>query len=150
MSGSYVNITEEEMDEFLSERGFIEISLPKTYEKVYGKLVIEENPMVTLRVYTSIEKRQATPSSRPVGSDAIRLVLVTKLPNGNIKPIGQSQRVYRIATWKNNLQKKMDTWNEFFGPPCPVCNHHTVSKEGRYGVFWGCVQYPKCSGTTKD
>lgn len=32
---------------------------------------------------------------------------------------------------------------------CPVCNSDLVEKEGRYGLFIGCTNYPKCKYTHK-
>jgi ssDNA-binding Zn-finger/Zn-ribbon topoisomerase 1 len=32
-------------------------------------------------------------------------------------------------------------------PPCPTCAMPTVKKDGAYGEFWSCTQYPKCKGT---
>lgn len=147
MASSYVNISEDEMHEFMTERGFVELNLKGVNEKVYGKLVVTEDPKVTLRVYTSIEKGSG---GRPCGTDAIRLLLFTRLQDGEIKKIGETKTVYRIQTWRNNLQKKMEMWNEYFGPPCPQCRNHTVQREGRFGKFWGCVTYPHCTSTAKD
>lgn len=33
------------------------------------------------------------------------------------------------------------------GPPCPECGGPTKLRNGRYGPFYGCVDYPKCKGT---
>lgn len=30
---------------------------------------------------------------------------------------------------------------------CPKCDGPMVSRKSRYGVFWGCKDYPKCDGT---
>lgn len=30
---------------------------------------------------------------------------------------------------------------------CPECNSEMKSRTGKYGVFWGCVNYPNCTGT---
>lgn len=30
---------------------------------------------------------------------------------------------------------------------CPECDGPMVSRSGKYGIFWGCKSYPKCSGT---
>lgn len=145
--GTYTKITEQEMDDFLTEHGFVEIHLDGVHEKVYGKIVLHGKPRVTLRVYTTIDKGSG---GRPCGADAIRITLVTKLPDGTIKPIGKSQKTYRIETWRDNLLKKINSWNEYFGPPCPKCNHHTVQRTGKWGPFWGCVRYPDCKGLAKE
>jgi len=30
---------------------------------------------------------------------------------------------------------------------CPDCGSEMVSRKGQYGIFWGCVKYPRCKGT---
>ena len=30
---------------------------------------------------------------------------------------------------------------------CPECDGRMVSRKSSYGVFWGCANYPKCTGT---
>jgi ssDNA-binding Zn-finger/Zn-ribbon topoisomerase 1 len=30
---------------------------------------------------------------------------------------------------------------------CPECGGPMVSRNGKYGVFWGCKKYPDCAGT---
>ena len=32
---------------------------------------------------------------------------------------------------------------------CPRCGGHLVEREGRYGPFYGCENYPKCKFTKK-
>ncbi|ECT1020603.1 TPA: DNA topoisomerase III [Salmonella enterica] len=32
------------------------------------------------------------------------------------------------------------------GPPCPACGGRTVQRQGKNGVFFGCVNYPACRG----
>ena len=42
---------------------------------------------------------------------------------------------------------------EFYNPrpygegPCPECGSETVLREGKYGKFYGCIDFPKCRGT---
>ena len=33
------------------------------------------------------------------------------------------------------------------GPPCPECGGPTKLRNGRYGPFYGCTDYPNCMGT---
>ena len=30
---------------------------------------------------------------------------------------------------------------------CPECNGKMVSRTGKFGVFWGCINFPNCKGT---
>ena len=32
------------------------------------------------------------------------------------------------------------------GAPCPDCGRDTLKRQSRYGAFYGCSHYPKCSG----
>lgn len=32
-------------------------------------------------------------------------------------------------------------------PPCPICGEETVLREGKYGQFFGCFNFPLCRGT---
>ena len=34
-------------------------------------------------------------------------------------------------------------------PDCPDCGHPMVTRESKYGKFWGCRQFPVCRGTRK-
>lgn len=37
------------------------------------------------------------------------------------------------------------------GPPCPCCQKASLRRrEGRYGAFWGCGGYPKCTALCDD
>lgn len=135
-----VEVSRQDMDSFLTAQGFVEMQVAGVKERVYGKVVSQ---MVTgplcLRVYTSIEGE----SSRPLGEDAIRTVLVTRV-DGAVKVIGADRRVHRVEGWRENLQKRLDTWSEQLGPKCPKCGAVTVRKQSRRGPFWGCCKYPVC------
>lgn len=30
---------------------------------------------------------------------------------------------------------------------CPYCKGTMIARKSLYGHFWGCAQYPKCTGT---
>jgi ssDNA-binding Zn-finger/Zn-ribbon topoisomerase 1 len=30
---------------------------------------------------------------------------------------------------------------------CPKCGKRMVPRRSKHGTFWGCVDYPKCTGT---
>lgn len=131
-----VEISRRDMHEFLAAQGFQEIQVAGTKERVYSKFV---DTGLCLRVYTSVEGE----SSRGVGEDAIRTVLVTKV-NGAVKIVGGDKRVHRVEGWRANLQNRLDRWREQLGPACPKCRAATVRKRSRRGPFWGCCRYPDC------
>jgi hypothetical protein len=98
----FYNITADEMDTFLRNRGFTPISLPNVKEKVYGKIIYKG---VCVRVYTGI----VGDDSRSCGSDAIRVVAVTRWRDGTIRPVSDAQsKVYRLENWKENLRIRID------------------------------------------
>ncbi len=49
-------------------------------------------------------------------------------------------------------EARRSLWNQIdeAHPLCPKCKSIMTEREGRYGKFWGCPQYPKCDGTRKD
>ncbi len=131
-----VEISRRDMHEVLAAQGFQEIQIPGTRERVYSKFV---DKGLCLRVYTSVEGE----SSRGVGEDAIRTVLVTKV-GGAVKIVGGDKRVHRVEGWRKNLQDRLDRWREQLGPACPKCQAATVRRRSRRGPFWGCCRYPDC------
>lgn len=136
-----VTISRDEMHDFLTRRGFIPLTIEGTKELVYGRLVARN---LSLRVYTSI----VGDTSRSVGADAIRTVLVTRVngrgPDSKIQFVGGDRRVHRVEGWRNNLQDRLDRWQEQLGPTCPKCGQMTVCRRSNRGEFWGCSGYPKC------
>jgi len=146
---NFVSITRGEMAGFLRERNFQPVVLKGVKEIVYGRVVRKDT---TLRVYTSIVGEVC----RDVGGDAIRVVPVFRLRDENgiilkdkdgqpiIKPIGSSKRVHRVENWRANLDNRLKKWYTMLGPECPRCQSPTVEREGEFGWFHGCVQYPKC------
>lgn len=140
----YCKIKEREMDRFLSRRGFQEIQLSLSKEKVYARFYRSESGRpFSLRVYTSIEDGEA----RDCGNDAIRVAIFTKDDEGEIVPVGKRKRVNRIKTWKKNLSNRLNTWQDLLGPNCPKGHGPMIERKGKYGKFWGCNQYPKCRCT---
>ena len=138
-----VQITRDEMVDFLSAKGFSEIKLPRTREMVMAKVVDNtKGREICLRIYTSIDGNK----SRITGSDAIRSVLVTKV-DGDVKVIGSDRRVHRVEGWRHNLSNRIDNWRQQLGPACPSCGRATITKHSKRGPFWGCSAFPVCRGS---
>lgn len=145
-----IQISQAEMDEFLTSRGFTLVQLEGVLELVYGKIVA---PGLCLRVYSTIDVRGG--GSRDVGADAIRTVLFSRFydtSNGQepvtvVRPVGQDKRVHRVEGWKKNLQDRLDNWQAQLGPVCPKCGRHTVKRKSKISgkpAFWGCSAFPVC------
>lgn len=73
-------------------------------------------------------------------------------------PYGPYFYCERECGWKVALKKSGRTARsekperqrqEKSGPPCPECGGTTRVRDGRYGRFYGCTQYPECKGTIK-
>ena len=99
----YTKINKDEMFDFLTSQGFSEINLPNCNESVFGRRIDCNGVPLTMRVYTSIVGE----SSRGLGEDAIRVQVFAKVGD-RIISVGGSKRVNRIATWKKNLQSRID------------------------------------------
>lgn len=46
-----------------------------------------------------------------------------------------------------NRKTKVKTSSTSRSPTCPRCSNQMVTRNGRYGMFWGCTNYPRCKGT---
>lgn len=123
-----VVITRDQMEALLIPQGFQAISLPRTVELVYAKIVRNvDNQAYSLRVYTSINPDGI---SRAVGADAIRVNTWVKIKDQqqveHILEVGGSKRVHRVEGWRNNLQDRIDHWVDCIGPRCPKCGQIMV------------------------
>lgn len=140
---TFYEITESEMDELLEPKGFEEVVIRGTKEKVYD-FEHPKHPGFGIRVYSSIKDGTA----RGCGKDAIRCVYWSFEYD---KPMGKTRRVNRIETWKKNLLKRLrlmaGTICEFKKHECPQCGAPLVRRKSKYGPFYGCLTYPKCKKT---
>lgn len=106
---------------------------------------ITSDDNVSILIWSSIDRRSG--ESREKGSDAIRTVLHLD----GYGPIGGRKRTHRIGTWRKNLKKKIVSLaeeTEDFVNKCPECDTgYLVEREGQYGNFLGCTNYPNCDHT---
>jgi hypothetical protein len=145
---TFVSVPLEEMAAVLTREGFQEITLEGCKEVVYGKRVhVNGKPMpMSLRVYTGIQK--TTGISRDVGKDAIRVCLVMKLPDGQVRGLGSDRRVHRVQGWKANLADRLARWEDALPEKfCPKCGLPMAVRKGKNGKFLGCVGFPACRST---
>lgn len=144
----YTPITQEEMEEFI--HGFIwdfhyDHKSPSR-EIVYRTNAAAPNrDSISLKVFTTIDER--TGVSRGKGADAIRTVLWDdKLGH----PVGGKTKTLRIETWRKNLKDKIvkliDESEDIIND-CPECGDYLVVRDGKYGKFLGCRNYPDCYHT---
>lgn len=144
----FVQFDKEEFEEFLSQRGrnWVLNERQNAVEYVYDYPdYAPKLDNVVLRIYSTVDKR--TNISRGKGNDAIRLVAVVK-PTGS--PVTGEKKTLRIKTWKKNLREKieamLDNKDELI-TICDECGGVMLPKEGKYGEFLGCYNYPECNNT---
>lgn len=143
----YVQPSRDEFEEFLAgtELNWRTVQTDSG-EIVYEATLKNHSPMLTLRLFSTIQKGKDT--ARDKGKDAIRTVI---WHNGMKRPIGGRTKTLRIKTWKKNLQEKIESlkeeWEEYV-KNCPECHDgFMVTREGEYGEFLGCTSYPDCDNT---
>lgn len=146
----YAQPDKQDMEEFL-ETTSVDWQLEedaRSNEHVYeSHNAVPNNTGIVLRLYSTIDER--TDKARSKGSDAIRLVIWDK----NIgKPLAGKTKTLRIKTWRKNLAKKIEKlvseWRDILNE-CPACGDYMVLREGQYGKFYGCRNYPTCEETVE-
>lgn len=113
-----------------------------TYES--GDFLSDSTDRV-VRIFSTIEER--TGRARSKGSDAIRTVI---WDNNLNRPVGGRTKTLRIKTWRNNLREKLDSIEQEtqqYIERCEECNSLMVIRDGKYGEFYGCSEYPDCTFT---
>lgn len=152
MPAQYTLISLDEMDAFLTDRGFRVLPIPETSEVVYAKRA-RSRPPITIRVYTSITEDGA---ARAVGQDAIRVCVIGAVPaeygaGFRTKGILKARRVHRVQGWRKNLDGRIRDAIEAVDKmeTCPACGHALVPRKARKTgqPFHGCSAYPSCTYT---
>lgn len=83
-------------------------------------------------------KSHVTPS---ISSDNVQQI-ITKLSTTNNSTAGVRKQHIR------QVQSIQQHWNwSIANKQCPKCGGELVEREGKYGKFWGCSNYPKCRFT---
>jgi hypothetical protein len=132
---AFVNISEADMVEYLTKRGFVKLTIERCLEAVYGR---EMGNGYTLAVFTGIEYGV----SRKKGKDAIRVAL---MHSGKV--LTSLPHVKRVTTWKENLTERLRSWRSMASDqPCPDCGGLLVLRRSKRGSFYGCAKYPACRG----
>jgi hypothetical protein len=147
-------IKREEMASFLESQGFRLMSLPNVTELIWGKRVDRDGQSLSLRVYSGINP---SGDSRGKGQDAIRVEVYWRDGDGTICRIGGSKRVHRVRGWRDNLQNRIDQWEDGLGPVCPECGAPMRLREPKKGQTWtpfyGCVRWKPnnagCNGVAR-
>jgi len=143
MGKRYVNITKDEMEAFLLERGFQQMEIAGTRELVFGRVFTQDGHKVSLRILTAINP---SGESRDCGSDAIR-VQAFWMHDGEPVPVGRFQRCLRTKGWRQNIFDAIErAFDQKHWKICPKCGNPMVWRDK--GEFFGCVNFfkHKCDG----
>lgn len=70
--------------------------------------------------------------------------IVNRITNVNIS--NKEERKEHVQSIRTNLAIERQKISEGI---CPKCNGRLVKRKSKYGVFWGCSNYPKCRYTRK-
>lgn len=141
----YVPISIDEMMTFMKSNLFVVEERDNTqgrHELIFTFSWNDDNYLC--KVYSSVVPQQG--ESRPVGDDAIRVVLLVN-NNGRFVPVWKAPRVYRTKNWRIKLQQRIDEsllrGKEGEDYECPLCNSPVVMRDGRNGKFWACSSWSK-------
>lgn len=145
MSGKeFYNISQDEMEAVLLPMGYQRMTLPNTYELVYGKVIKIGKHRLSLRIYSGINP---TGQSKAVGKDAIRVRLFAMYKDEPVRVGTKRINCKRLKTWANNLLSAIDRLIASF-EECPACGApmREIKYKDRY--FNGCITYSDtgCNG----
>ncbi len=140
----YCEIPKDDMESFMAVSRFAQIEVPGSVELVYERPVSKG---LSVRVFSSVTDR--LDAARPVGADAIRVVVWAK---DKRIVVASEKRVHRVAGWRQNLAdriaKALSRIERGQIPTCH-CGGYWVKRSGRFGEFFGCSNYPTCRNTRK-
>ena len=101
---------------------------------------------IDVKVFTSVDAR--TGLARPIGEDAIRIVVYDKRAKRKIAL--WSVELKRTGNWQIRVREKAGAAiiRASYRPLCPICRQDSLIIYGRpEAQFWGCSDYPNCGGT---
>lgn len=130
---SRTNIPGTTIERFLQEKGFVRGV--RGHEVTYEKLN-HNNSCAKVIVYTSLGVGELV--VRDTGKDAIRVLLLGKMPDGKWICLNKSKRVHRTGTVEAVLERMLERMresyalaNQFAKHPCLKCRGCTWPDSGR-------------------
>jgi len=168
----YVTVTEADMRSMMEGAcGFEQIRLNGTYEIVFQRQVESKQGRkfpYAVRVYSSV----ANGTTRDVGEDAIRVVLMNTVTDRPVKIMGEGRkntsktkagsRINRTAPTgipheervAGLLGRLRDRCRDYFyhivANPCPKCGSVLSLRHAGGNDFYGCTNYPECKHTQSE
>lgn len=153
----YKRFTKDEFENFLADNwgNYIrskpdsnEVDNKLSFASEYVYTVPIENSFngrLSIVIFSTVDRR--TGKARDKGQDAIRTILWDSKTQSII---GGRTKTLRIKTWKKNLKKKINSLyrdTDKYTTECDECIGFMVEREGQYGKFLGCTNYPDCRNT---
>ena len=137
MAAHFYPIIREEIDQFLTDLGFVPLHLKGVVELVYAKLVRIGGHRLSLRCYTAVNPNG---ESREKGTDAMRLQMFMKVEDG-VVAVGKPVKCLRVESWRANLRKAIERVVDPHNfRRCPACRSPQVLRQNKStgDEFWGC------------
>lgn len=159
-SRRYVDISQEDFEGFLHSLpwSFIRADTGSDVKEVVYETneYFPDNHLIVLRIWSTIDERSG--QNRSKGSDAIRTTVYRYPPDETRDEglgktgavIGGRTKTLRIETWRKNLREKIEDMmaeQEEYVRQCGECSGFLEKREGQYGEFYGCTNYPDCEYT---
>lgn len=139
----YTRIEQEEFEQFLNSFAHFEQPEDTTAEEEVYDIPLPADDLV-IRIFSTLQDG----NGRDCGSDAIRTTVYDKASD---TVIGGEKKTLRIETWRSNLRPKVEdlvaNWRNYQHGHCPDCGHRLAVRDGKYGEFLGCTDYPNCKHT---
>ena len=133
----YTSFTYSEFLDFLTfqmKRKFKEIKKDIVCECLFD--VDTKYSNLKIRIYSTISIYSK--SSRPIGTDAIRLVLWDSVSQ---LPFGSETSTKRTVGWDKRLIEKIKDLETSIKGICPKCGGYLIYRKGKFGKFIGCSNY---------
>lgn len=139
----YVSIERNDFEDFLGTTcAYEEVDMEGVNEAVFA--VNLPHPDLEIRIFSTLEGGKG----RGKGADAIRTVVWHTEQDA---PVGGRTKTLRIETWRENLLSKivdiMQNWRDEWHGECPDCGGVMCLRDGKFGEFLGCSNFPDCRHT---
>ena len=153
MPQAYTTISKEQFETTLGKVADFTIASDAEASEIVYDINVPQDDLV-VRIFSSIDENSGT--SRGIGQDAIRCVLWNVDKN---VPVGGKKKTLRIGPtdsnphgWAGNLVPKiadlLANWRDYYHGDCHICDSGVMQlRDGKYGEFLGCSQYPRCEAT---
>lgn len=111
--------------------------------------IIAFSPKTTIKVKTSnhvihfskLKRVIKSYSQKILEADTLEMLAAT-IRNANVN--SQDNRKAHVQSIRQNIHNEEQLAKQRI---CPKCGGQLVKRKGKYGTFWGCSKYPKCSYT---